>query len=61
LPETEILPATFMGHFYVELAGDASDRECLKSALATLVGGPKAENGRSAGLARMGCAVGGER
>jgi len=30
LPGTRTLPATFIGHFYVELSGDASDRDQLK-------------------------------
>jgi hypothetical protein len=65
LPETQRLPATFMGHFYVELSGDTSDRERLKSALARLVAGLAGKNkaganrfGRSGPLFRMGCAVG---
>jgi hypothetical protein len=65
LPETERLPATFMGHFYVELSGDADDFERLRSALtslvASLVGKDRASptlGGRSIELPRMGCAVG---
>lgn len=38
LPETQRLPATFVGHFYVELSGDdADDRESLSVVLAGLV------------------------
>ena len=66
LPETERVPATFMGHFYVELSGDASDHECLRSALESLVAGlarkdgkSATRSGRSVRLARMGCAIGG--
>jgi hypothetical protein len=39
LPETHRLPATFMGHYYVELSGDGSDHECVSSALTGLVAG----------------------
>jgi hypothetical protein len=59
LPETRRLPATFMGHFYVELLGAASDRECLRSALAKLTVGLAGKNVAGADLSRMGCAVGG--
>ena len=67
LPETQRLPATFMGHYYVELSGDdADDRESLRVVLASLVadlaGGDMAgatRVGGSARLPRMGCAVGG--
>lgn len=65
LPETERVPATFMGHFYVELSGEVSDRDCLRSALASLVAGLVGKErasptlaGRSIELPRMGCAVG---
>lgn len=66
LPETERLPATFMGHFYVELSGDdADDRESLRVVLARLVADLAGEDmanatrvGRSVRLPRMGCAVG---
>jgi len=44
LPETERPPPTFMGHFYVELSGDVSDRECLRSAMASLVAGLAGED-----------------
>ena len=66
LPETQRLPATFMGHFYVELSGDTSDHERLRSAFESLVadlaGGDMAIAARGGGsvrLPRMGCAVGG--
>jgi hypothetical protein len=67
LPETERLPATFMGHFYVELSeDDADDRETLSVALARLVAGLTEEDmanatrvDRSVRLPRMGCAAGG--
>jgi hypothetical protein len=67
LPETQRLPATFMGHFYVELSeDDADDRESLRVALARLMAGLTDEDmasaarvGRSVRLPRMGCAVGG--
>jgi len=66
LPETHRLPATFVGHFYVELAGDTSDHECLKSAMAGLVAdlvgddmGNATRVGRSVRVQRMGCAAGG--
>src|SRR5713226_8994754 len=49
LPETRMLPATFMGHFYVKLSGDASDHDCLKSAVESLV------TGRARSLSRMAC------
>src|SRR5437899_8803050 len=49
LPEARILAAVFMGHFYVKLYGDASDHDCLKSGVASLVAG------RSRSLARMAC------
>jgi hypothetical protein len=65
LPETQRLPATFMGHFYVELTGDSEDRERLRSALGSLVGGlagkdgaSATRSGRSVRLARMGCDAG---
>ena len=60
LPETRILPATFMGHFYVELCGDASDHDRLQSAMARLVALRSAplRAGRSRPLSRMGCGVG---
>ena len=60
------VPATFMGHFYVELSGDVSDQESLKSALASMVAGLAGEDMANAArrgglvrLPRMGCAVGG--
>jgi len=62
LPETERVPATFMGHFYAELSGDSEDRGRLRSVLANLVAGLSRRNGASvgsslpAGLARLGCA-----
>jgi hypothetical protein len=66
LPETQRLPATFMGHFYVELSGDTSDHERLRSALARLVAGLAGEDmantargGGSVRLPRMGCTGGG--
>jgi hypothetical protein len=66
LPEAQRLPATFMGHFYVELSGDSEDRERLRSVLANLVAGLAGKDrasatraGCSVELARMGCAVGG--
>lgn len=66
LPETQRLPATFMGHFYVELSGDANDLERLRSVLANLVAGLAGKDrasatraGCSVELPRMGCAVGG--
>jgi hypothetical protein len=67
LPETQRVPATFMGHFYVELSEDgADDRESLRVALARLVAGPTDEDmasaarvDRSVRLPRMGCAIGG--
>jgi hypothetical protein len=67
LPGTWVMPETFAGHFYVELAGDASDEECLKSAL-TRVGEGIADRSmggvttaRSIQLPRFGCAIGMER
>jgi hypothetical protein len=66
LPETERMPATFMGHFYVELSGDSEDRERLRLVLANLVRGLGGEDtadatrgGGSVRLPRMGCAGGG--
>jgi hypothetical protein len=69
LPETERVPATFMGHFYVELSGDgADDRESLRVVLAGLVADLAGEDManatrvvRSLRLPRIGCAVGGGR
>ena len=63
LPETRRLPASFMGHFYVELSGYVSDHECLRSALARLVAGLVGKDrasraGCSVEIPRMGCAVG---
>jgi hypothetical protein len=66
LPETQRVPATFMGHFYVELSGDdADDRESLRVMLAGLVADLAGEDianatrvGRSVRFPRMGCAVG---
>ena len=60
LPETQRLPATFMGHFYVELSGDASDYERLKSAVASLapLRSMPFRAGRSRQLSRMGCGAG---
>jgi hypothetical protein len=63
LPETWRLPATFMGHFYVELSGDVSDHECLRSALASLVAEIVGKDRARPTLCpvelpRMGCAVG---
>jgi hypothetical protein len=62
LPDTRRLPATFMGHFYLELSGDTTDHERLRSVLANLVAGLSRRNGASvgslllAGLPRLGCA-----
>src|SRR5437867_12727790 len=53
LPETERLPATFMGHFYVGLSGDAGDYDRLKPAVASLVAGSQSRQ-----LSRMGCGAG---
>jgi hypothetical protein len=67
LPGTWVMPETFAGHFYVELAGDSSDQECLKSALIRMGEGITdgsmrgAAAGRSIRLPRFGCAVGMER
>ena len=67
LPETRILPATCMGHFYVELSGGASDQECLRAALVSVTASLADKNGaghrtrravQPVGLSRMGCAVG---
>lgn len=65
LPETQRVPATFMGHFYAELSGDASNHERLRLGLASLVAlvgedmGNATRVGGSVRLHRMGCAVGG--
>jgi hypothetical protein len=67
LPGTWVMPETFVGHFYVELAGDSSDPECLKSALIRMGEGITdtsmrgAAAGRSIRLPRFACAVGMER
>jgi hypothetical protein len=63
LPETRRLPATFMGRVYVELSGDVSDHEYLRSALASLVAGLVGKDRARPTLCpvefpRMGCAVG---
>ena len=60
LPETRTLPATFMGHFSVELSGDESNRDRLKSALqkfVTLRSMP-ARAGATRALSRMRCGGG---
>lgn len=68
LPRTRSIPATFVGHFFVELTGDSTDHEELKSALASVVAGlaGKGRTGatrvrRSVRLPRFGCAAGMER
>jgi hypothetical protein len=49
-----------MGRFYVELAGDASDYDSLKSAVANLVAlrSTQVRGGRLESLPRMRCGVG---
>jgi hypothetical protein len=55
LPETRRLPATCMGHYCVELAGDDSDGEELRTALTAVVSALRT-NGRIQ-LERLGCAA----
>jgi len=65
LPGTWVMPETFAGHYYLELVGDVSDQERLKSALTRVAAGlmPRgktgapAMNGRSIRLPRFMCAV----